>query len=312
MSGVTMKQLLEAGVHFGHQSRRWNPKMKPYIYTERNGIYIIDLKKTLRLLRDATKYIREAVGQGAEIMLVGTKKQAKDIVRENAEECGMHYVNNRWLGGLLTNFKTIRKSVDRLIELEQMFEDGSINQYVKKEQAAMQRELDSLRKNLQGIKTMKKLPDILFIIDPQKETIAIREARKLGIPIVAVVDTNCDPDPIDWVIPGNDDAIRSIKLMCGAVNEACREAKMGAAEGEFVEGEAAPQGEAEPRPLSAAELESRFSVYEAPASEGAAAQPAPAETPQAPAADEQAVNPPPPAEAPPPPAPEAPATSENR
>lgn len=278
MTSVTMKQLLEAGVHFGHQSRRWNPKMKAYIYTERNGIYIIDLKKTLRLLRDSMKFIQDQVVDGAEVLFVGTKKQAKDIIREEALACNMHYVNNRWLGGLMTNFKTIRKSVLRLIELEKMFEDGTINQYVKKEQAVMGRELESLKKNLDGIKNMERLPDVLFIIDPFKEQIAIKEARTLGIPIVAVVDTNCDPDQIDHVIPGNDDAIRSIRLMCGAVTEAVNEGKAYGTEGEFGDGGLEADG-TEPQALSAEELEARFSVQgDAPAAAPAEA-PAPTQTP---------------------------------
>lgn len=263
MSSVTMKQLLEAGVHFGHQSRRWNPKMKPYIYTERNGIYIIDLKKTLRLLRDATRFVREQVADGATVLFVGTKKQAKDIVRECADGCGMYYVNNRWLGGLMTNFKTIRKSVLRMIEIEAKFNDGSINQYVKKEQAAMSRELAALKKNLEGIKNMERLPDILFIIDPFKEQIAIREAKGLKIPIVSVVDTNCDPDDVDWVIPGNDDAIRSIRLMCGAIQEACLEGQASATEGEMLsESGQDENANVDRAPLSANELEAKFAVYQ--------------------------------------------------
>ncbi|HNM46137.1 MAG TPA: 30S ribosomal protein S2 [Candidatus Sumerlaeota bacterium] len=223
MSSVTMKQLLEAGVHFGHQSRRWNPKMKPYIYTDRNGIYIIDLKKTLRLLRDATKYVRECVIAGNKVMFVGTKKQAKEIIQEGASAANMYYVNNRWLGGLLTNFRTVRKSIDRLNELDRMFTDGSIEKYSKKEQSMYARERQALEKNLGGIKHMDRLPDLIFIIDPSKEQIAVQEAKKLNIPIVAVVDTNCDPDPIDFVIPANDDAIRSIKLMVSQISDACVE-----------------------------------------------------------------------------------------
>jgi small subunit ribosomal protein S2 len=282
MSSVTMKQLLEAGVHFGHQSRRWNPKMKPYIYTERNGIYIIDLKKTLRLLRDAMRFIRDSVQEGQQVLLVGTKKQAKDIIRESAEESGMHYVNNRWLGGLLTNFRTVRKSVVRLIELERMFADGTINLYGKKEQAAYTREMNALRKNLDGIKKMERLPDIMFVIDPFKEAIAIREANTLGIPVVSVVDTNCDPDQVTWVIPGNDDAIRSIKLMCGAVAEACREG-LNASKSDLLVSDgstgyappppAAPAAAAEPVALTAEELEARFAVYQQPGSEAPAAAP---------------------------------------
>jgi small subunit ribosomal protein S2 len=262
-----MKQLLEAGVHFGHQARRWNPKMRPYIYTERNSIYIIDLKKTLRLLRDACRYVRDCAAEGKQVLFVGTKKQARDIIRESADSANMHYVNNRWLGGLMTNFQTVRRSVVRMLELERMFTDGSINQYVKKEQAAMSRELAALKKNLWGIRNMDRLPDLLFVIDPSKEQIAVQEARKLGIPIVSVVDTNCNPDDIDWVIPGNDDAIRSIRLMAFAISEAVNDGVHAATEGEF-EGEfgdntmnpAAPgtPGEA----LSAEELEQRFNVYQ--------------------------------------------------
>ncbi|MDX2174894.1 MAG: 30S ribosomal protein S2 [Candidatus Sumerlaeia bacterium] len=233
MSSVTMKQLLEAGVHFGHQSRRWNPKMKPYIYTERAKIYIVDLKKTLRLLREACRYVRDTVADGGKVLFVGTKKQAKDIIREGAASSGMYFVNNRWLGGTLTNFQTVRKSTLRMIELERMFQDGTINQYSKKEQSMLGRELESLKKNLDGLRHMDRLPDVMFVVDPSKETIAVLEAKKLRIPIVAVVDTNCDPDPISYVIPGNDDAIRSIKLMVGQIAEACQEglAQRGAAVG---------------------------------------------------------------------------------
>ncbi|MDX1972518.1 MAG: 30S ribosomal protein S2 [Candidatus Sumerlaeia bacterium] len=265
MTSITMKQLLEAGVHFGHQSRRWNPKMKPYIYTERNGIYIIDLKKTLRLLRDAMKFVEDSAANGANVLIVGTKKQAKDIVKDAAEECGVNYINNRWLGGLMTNFNTVRKSVLRLIELEQMFENGTINQYVKKEQAMMAKEMAFLKKNLEGIKTMERLPDILFIIDPVKEHLAVKEARTLGIPIVGVVDTNCNPDDADWVIPANDDAIRSIRLMCDAVVEAVRNGRLGATESELSEvglGYQDVQGNGEPVALSAEELEARFGASE--------------------------------------------------
>lgn len=275
MSSVTMKQLLEAGVHFGHQSRRWNPKMKPYIYTERQGVYIIDLKKTLRLLRDAAKFVRDRAADGGRVLFVGTKKQAKDIIKEEAMSCGMYYINNRWLGGILTNFKTVRKSTERMLELERMSEDGTINQYSKKEQSQLGRELESLKKNLDGIRDMARLPDLMFVIDPAKEQIAIQEARKLRIPIVAVVDTNCNPDDADYVIPGNDDAIRSIKLMVSQMAEACKEGnallnqpEMAAMmEAEYTPGEA----------LSAEELEKRFEVYgnegEAPVADAAAAEP---------------------------------------
>ncbi len=280
MSNVTMKQLLEAGVHFGHQSRRWNPKMKPYIYTDRNGIYIIDLKKTLRLLRDATKVVRESVTNGAKVLFVGTKKQAKEIIRENADRANMYYINNRWLGGTLTNFRTIRRSVLRLIELEEMFADGRIEQYSKKEQAMYNRERMALDKNLGGIKYMDRLPDLVFIVDPSKEHIAVREAYRLGIPIVAVVDTNCDPDPIKHVIPANDDAIRSIKLMVGQMADACIEGQQAAQampeEEEGVDAEALDRSE-----YTADQLEAAFSVYktsdveEPPSPESPAPPPAP-------------------------------------
>ena len=235
---VTMKQLLEAGVHFGHQSRRWNPKMARYIFTERNGIYIIDLKKTLRLLREAMKFIRESIASGQKLLFVGTKKQARESVYNAATGCGMYYVHNRWLGGMLTNFKTIRHSIDRLLELEKMWEDGTINRYTKKEISMLDRERTSLAKNLSGVKNMKKLPDLIFVVDPHKEHIAVHEARKLNIPIVSIVDTNCDPDLIDYVIPGNDDAIRAIRLMCDQTKYACIEGLM---EMQAIEG-ASPEG----------------------------------------------------------------------
>jgi len=253
-----MKQLLEAGVHFGHQSRRWNPKMKPYIYTERAKIYIVDLKKTLRLLRDATRYVRDNVARGGKVLFVGTKKQAKDIIREGASNAGMYYINNRWLGGTLTNFQTVRKSVLRMIELDTMFTTGTINQYSKKEQSQLSRELTKLKKNLEGIRDMDRLPDAIFVVDPSKEVIAVKEARKLRIPVVAVVDTNCDPDVVDFIIPGNDDAVRSIKLMVSQMSEACMEGM--AARGEAVGGggmfsdmegdQEVPAAEAEPPIMS--------------------------------------------------------------
>lgn len=220
---ITMKQLLEAGVHFGHQSRRWNPKMKKYIYTERNGIYIIDLKKTLRLMREAYTFVRDTVAGGGRGVFVGTKKQAKDAIEKWAYHCGMYYVNNRWLGGTLTNFSTVRKSIDHMIGIQAMVGDGSIERYSKKEQSRLMKEKESLERNLQGIRSMDRLPAFLFVIDPSKELIAVHEANRLGIPVVAVVDTNCDPDPIDFVIPGNDDAIRSINLSCEKMAEACIE-----------------------------------------------------------------------------------------
>lgn len=227
MSVVTMKQLLEAGVHFGHQTRRWNPKMAEYIFTERNGIYIIDLQKTSRKINDAYEVVRQAVEDGGEVLFVGTKKQAQDSVKLEAERCGMFYVNQRWLGGMLTNFKTIRSRIDRLKEIEKMEEDGIFEVLPKKEVIDLEKERDKLQRNLGGIKEMKRLPDVVYIVDPRKETIAIKEARKLGIPIVAIVDTNCDPDEIDHVIPGNDDAIRAVKLITSKIADAVIEARQG-------------------------------------------------------------------------------------
>lgn len=223
MVNITMKQLLEAGVHFGHQSRRWNPKMKPYIYTERNGIYIVDLKKTLKMLRDACKFVRDAVADGRTVLFVGTKKQAKDSILEAARDCNMYHVNNRWLGGMLTNFKTVQRSILRMLEIERMEQDGTIQHYTKKEQSMLLKEKQGLEKNLAGVKKMRDLPGVVFVVDPHKESIAVKEARKLKIPIVAIVDTNCDPDVIDWVIPGNDDAIRAVKLISQKIAESVAE-----------------------------------------------------------------------------------------
>ena len=220
MASVSMKELLEAGVHFGHQTRRWNPKMKPYIFGERNGIYIIDLQKTLRMFKEATRFITEVAAQGGALLFVGTKRQAQDAVAEEARRCGMFYVNQRWLGGLLTNFVTVKKSVARLKELDEMSTDGRYELLSKKEVARLERERRGLEKNLSGIKDMKSLPRILFVIDSKKEEIAVREANRLQIPVVAVVDTNCDPDRIDHVIPGNDDALRAIKLFTSKVADA--------------------------------------------------------------------------------------------
>lgn len=213
MGVVSMKQLLEAGVHFGHQTRRWNPKMAPYIFTERNGIYIIDLQKTVKKLEDAYSFIRQVSENGDTVLFVGTKKQASDSVREEAERAGVHFVNARWLGGMMTNFKTIRRRIDRLAQLRTMQEDGTFDRLPKKEVIKLNLEIDKLEKFLGGIKNMNKLPGALFVVDPRKEKIAVLEAKKLGIPVVAIVDTNCDPDDIDYVIPGNDDAIRAVKLI---------------------------------------------------------------------------------------------------
>jgi len=227
MSVISMKQLLEAGVHFGHQTRRWNPKMAEYIFTERNGIYIIDLQKTVKKIDEAYFFIRDLAMEGGNILFVGTKKQAQDAIKEEAERCGQFYVNNRWLGGMLTNFKTIRKSIDRLLELKKMEEEGIFDVLPKKEVSKLNLEMEKLEKNLGGIVGMKKLPVAIFIVDPKKERNAILEARILGIPIVAIVDTNCDPDEVDYVIPGNDDAIRAVKLISGKIADAVIEGKQG-------------------------------------------------------------------------------------
>ncbi|NLO88907.1 MAG: 30S ribosomal protein S2 [Clostridia bacterium] len=227
MAVVTMKQLLEAGVHFGHQTRRWNPKMKPYIFTERNGIYIIDLQKTVKMIEEAYNFVKNLVSEGGTILFVGTKKQAQDSIKEEAERCGMFYVNQRWLGGMLTNFQTIRSRVNRLFELEKMEEEGTFDLLPKKEVARLMVEKQKLERFLGGIRNMDKLPGALYIVDPRKERIAVREARKLGIPIVAIVDTNCDPDEIDYVIPGNDDAIRAVKLLTNKIADAVIEGKQG-------------------------------------------------------------------------------------
>ena len=227
MGVVSMKQLLEAGVHFGHQTRRWNPKMARYIFTERNGIYIIDLQKTVKKLDEAYYFVRDLAAEGGEILFVGTKKQAADSVKEEAERCGMHFVNARWLGGMMTNFNTIRRRIQRLAQLRQMSEDGTFDLLPKKEVIKLNLEIEKLEKFLGGIKNMDKLPKALFIVDPRKERIAVAEAKKLGIPIIAIVDTNCDPDEIDYVIPGNDDAIRAVKLIAGAMANAVLEGRQG-------------------------------------------------------------------------------------
>ena len=227
MSVISMKQLLEAGVHFGHQTRRWNPKMAPYIYTERNGIYIIDLQKTVKKLEEAYNFVRDLSMEGKSVLFVGTKKQAQESVKEEALRAGAYYVNARWLGGMLTNFTTIRRRIQRLAQLRKMQEDGTFELLPKKEVSKLELEIEKLEKYLGGIKDMKEFPGALFIVDPRKERIAVSEAKKLGIPIVAIVDTNCDPDEIDYVIPGNDDAIRAVKLISGAMADAVLEGKQG-------------------------------------------------------------------------------------
>ena len=242
-SVVSMKALLEAGVHFGHQTRRWNPKMAPYIYTERNGIYIVDLQKTVRKLEEAYNFVRQLSENGQSLLFVGTKKQAQDAIREEAGRCGQYYVNARWLGGMMTNFKTMRGRVDRLAQLKRMQEDGTFDMLPKKEVMKHLGEIAKLEKYLGGVKEMKKLPGALFVVDPRKERNAINEARKLNIPIVAIVDTNCDPDEIDYVIPGNDDAIRAIKLISSVMANAIQEGRQGQ--------DAAPAEEAEAAPAAA-------------------------------------------------------------
>ncbi|MBZ4680956.1 30S ribosomal protein S2 [Thermodesulfobacterium sp.] len=223
MAHITMKQLLESGVHFGHQTRRWNPKMKPFIFGERNGIHIIDLQQTIKYFEIAYEFVVNLVAEGGKLLFVGTKKQAQDTIREEAERCGMYYVNYRWLGGTLTNFRTIRQSVEKLKRIESWFEDGTIERFPKKERLKLERLKNKLERNLKGIKDMETLPQALFVVDPVHEKIAVKEARKLGIPIVAIVDTNCDPDLIDYIIPGNDDAIRAVKLITGKIADACLE-----------------------------------------------------------------------------------------
>jgi small subunit ribosomal protein S2 len=253
MAEVSMKQLLEAGVHFGHQTSRWNPKMRPFIFGARNGIYIIDLQQTVKLFRDAYSFVRDLVADGGSILFVGTKKQAQDAVREEAERCGMFYVNTRWLGGMLTNFQTIKASIDRLRKLEETLEDPKMaDAFTKKEMLGIRRERDKLLVSLGGIKNMKRLPDAIFVIDPKKEEIGVKEANKLGVPVVAVVDTNCDPDMIDWKIPGNDDAIRAIRLFAAAIADSVLEGKAIAEERSRGRGE--DEETATPEQAAAAEM----------------------------------------------------------
>ena len=227
MSSVSMKQLLEAGVHFGHQTRRWNPKMARYIFTERNGIYIIDLQKTVKKLDEAYDFIKEIAAEGGEVLFVGTKKQAQDAIKEEAQRCGMHFVNARWLGGMLTNYRTMKTRIARLEQLNKMKEDGTFDLLPKKEVIKLELEIEKLEKNIGGIKNMETLPKAMFVVDTRKEKIAVAEAKNLGIPVVAIVDTNCDPDEVDYVIPGNDDAIRAVKLISGAMADAIIEGRQG-------------------------------------------------------------------------------------
>lgn len=245
MAVISMKQLLEAGVHFGHQTRRWNPKMAPYIFTERNGIYIIDLQKTVKKIDEAYAFIKDTVADGKSILFVGTKKQAQDAIKEEAERCGMFFVNQRWLGGLMTNNKTIQKRIDFLRDMEKMEEDGTLALLPKKKVAQLQGKKEKLEKFLGGIKEMKDLPGALFVVDPKKERIAVAEARKLNIPIIAIVDTNCDPEEVDYVIPGNDDAIRAVKLLVARMADAVIEGNQGMSMAEAVDDEAEDAAEIE-------------------------------------------------------------------
>ena len=243
MGVISMKQLLEAGVHFGHQTRRWNPKMAPYIYTERNGIYIIDLQKSVGMVDDAYKAVSDIAAEGGTILFVGTKKQAQDAIKTEAERCGMYYVNERWLGGMLTNFKTIQSRIKRLKDIERMAEDGTFEVLPKKEVIEIKKEWTKLEKNLGGIKDMKRLPDAIFIVDPKKERICVQEAHTLGIPLIGICDTNCDPEELDYVIPGNDDAIRAVKLIVSKMADAVIEANQGATDEEYYEAETAVEAE---------------------------------------------------------------------
>lgn len=244
MSVISMKQLLEAGVHFGHQTRRWNPKMAPYIYTERNGIYIIDLQKSVGMVDEAYQAVSDIAADGGTILFVGTKKQAQDAIKAEAERCGMYYVNERWLGGMLTNFKTIKSRVARLKEIERMSEDGTFEVLPKKEVIQLKKEWEKLEKNLGGIKEMKRVPDAIFVVDPKKERICVQEAHTLGVPLIGICDTNCDPEELDYVIPGNDDAIRAVKLIVAKMADAVIEANQGEADAVYEEFEEADAEEA--------------------------------------------------------------------
>ena len=243
MSVISMKQVLEAGVHFGHQTRRWNPKMAPYIYTERNGIYIIDLQKSVGMVDDAYQAVADIVANGGNILFVGTKKQAQDAIQAEADRCGMFYVNERWLGGMLTNFKTIKSRIARLKDIERMSEDGTFDVLPKKEVIELKKEWEKLEKNLGGIKEMKTIPDAIFVVDPKKERICVQEAHTLGIPLIGIADTNCDPEELDYVIPGNDDAIRAVKLIVSKMADAVVEANQGAADADEVYEEVAEEAE---------------------------------------------------------------------
>jgi len=269
LANITMKELLEAGVHFGHQTKRWNPKMKEYIFGERNGIYIIDLQKTLKMFKEASKFVQDLAAEGRIILFVGTKRQAQDAIAEEAQRCSMFYVNQRWLGGLLTNWVTVQKSVKRLKELDEMATDGRYDLLPKKEVIKLERERKHLQANLAGIKNMTRLPDAIFVIDSNKEQIAVRESRKLGIPVVAVVDTNCDPSEVDYVIPGNDDALRAIRLFTSKISESIAEGVHARDDKQMADIQAA----AEPEPVSAIEAQAAEAVIAEVAVEDATATP---------------------------------------
>ena len=268
MSVISMKQLLEAGVHFGHQTRRWNPKMAPYIFTERNGIYIIDLQKTVKMIDDAYAFMKEVAASGKPVLFVGTKKQAQAAIRDEALRCDMFYVNQRWLGGMLTNYKTISQRIKRLYEIEAMEEDGTFDKLSKKEVGKLRLEYEKLEKYLGGIKEMKGMPGAIFVVDPKKEKIAVNEAKKLNIPVVGIVDTNCDPDDVDYIIPANDDAIRAVKLIAGCMADAVLEARQGESFDEGEPAEDAEAAEAAEETVEEAE-EAKVEEGEAPAEEDA-------------------------------------------
>jgi len=280
---ITMKELLEAGVHFGHQTRRWNPKMKEYIFGERNGIHIIDLQKTLKMFRDASRFVSELTAQGRSILFVGTKRQAQEAVAEEANRCGMFYVNHRWLGGTLTNWATLQKSIKRLKALKAMVEDGRMDQLSKKEAARLKREMDHLHQNLGGMENMTTLPDAMFVIDSNAEEIAVREARRMGVPVVSIVDTNCNPEVVDWIIPGNDDALRAIRLFTSKISDAVIEGKQSLEQSQLAEAKSTESAEGGVDPSVDYVDTSKYESYEKP--EGDFVDPATLEQPFAAAAD---------------------------
>ena len=280
---ITMKELLEAGVHFGHQTRRWNPKMKEYIFGERNGIHIIDLQKTLKMFREAARYVAEKTGQGKIVLFLGTKRQAQEAIKEEAERCGMFYVNHRWLGGTLTNWITLQKSIKRLKLLKSMVEDGRMAQFSKKEGARLERELKHLQQNFSGVENMASPPDVMFVIDPNSELIAVREARRMGIPVVAIVDTNCDPTLVDWVVPGNDDALRAIRLFTSKISDAVLTGRQSLEQAQIAEQKAAA-GEGGEEGVEYVDT-SAYEVYEKQEGDFVEGEPAVTETAAEPAED---------------------------